>query len=510
MRDERPIPTPPALEPIEDLASARSMLAQLLATLATLQALVESLRQTIELQRQEIAQLRRERFGATREHVVPIAREVGQARGAKQTPEAREAARQRALHTREARAQKRRDQAPEVEIIHEIAEPRCTGCGASLEEAFALSDETSEEYEYVPAHLVRRVHRRRRRVCRCGCFLTAPAPPRVVEGGLYGPGLHAHVAVAKCADSMPCERLSKQFARAGVPLGRSTLNDLFHRGASLLRPLWQRLVEQVASCELVNADETPISVQERGRCRRAYMWTFIGERTICYVFSPGRSGQTPLAVLGESTGYLQVDAYTGYNAVTRPRRRTRVGCMSHARRKFFQALESAGDEARGALDLIRALYEVEYDALDRVPYDAAAHLALRQTRSAAVMWQLWGYLTRQQDRHLPKSPMGRAIAYMLGQWEPLTRFLGDERLRLDNNLSERQLRLIALGRKNYLFVGDDPGGENLAILQSLVSTCIYNKVDPQAYLTDVLMRVGAHPHSRLDELLPMNWQPPSG
>jgi transposase len=510
MREEIPIPPPTALEPIEDLSSARSMLAQLLATLATLQALVHSLQQTIELQRQELEQLRRERFGPSREHVVPIEREIGQKRKKDQTPEEREAARQRALQKREEQAQKRRDQAPEIEVIHAIVESHCTGCGASVEEAFELSDETSEEYEYVPAHLVRRIHRRRRRVCRCGCFLTAPAPPRVVEGGLYGPGLHAHVAVAKCADSIPCERLSKQFARAGVPLGRSTLGDLFHRDACLLRPLWMRLVEKIASCELVNADETPIGVQERDKCRRAYVWTFIGERMVCYVFSASRSGKTPTWVLGESEGLLQVDAYTGYNEVTRPRRRKRVGCMSHARRKFFKALEQAPEEARCALDLIRELYEVEYDALALEPYDVAAHLELRRTRSAAVMWQLWGFLTRQQGQHLPKSAMGKAVAYMLGQWEPLTRFLEDARLRLDNNLSERQLRLIALGRKNYLFVGDDQGGENLAILQSLVSTCIYNKIDPQAYLSDVLMRIGEHPHSRLDELLPMNWQPPSG
>jgi transposase len=510
MREELPIPLPTALEPIEDLPSARSMLARLLAMLATLQALVESLRQTIELQRQEIEQLRRERFAPGREHVVPIAREIGQKKKEKQTPEEREAARQRALQKREELAQRRRDQAPEVEVIHEIAEPRCTGCGASIEETFELSDETSEEYEYVPAHLVRRIHRRKRRVCRCGCFLTAAAAPRVVEGGLYGPGLHAHVAVAKCADSIPCDRLSKQFARAGVPLGRSTLNDLFHRDASLLLPLWMRLVEKMRMCELVNADETPLSVQERGKCRRAYVWTFIGEGMICYVFSPSRSGQIPLQVLGESEGFLQVDAYTGYNAVTRPRRRTRVGCMSHARRKFFKALDQAPEQAREALDLIRNLYEVEYDALELAPYDSAAHLELRQTRSAAVMWRLWGFLTQQQDQHLPRSAMGKAIEYMLGQWEPLTRFLEDVRLALDNNLSERQLRLIALGRKNYLFVGDDQSGKNLAIMQSLVSTCIYNKVDPQAYLTDVLMRISDHPHSRLDELLPMNWQPPSG
>jgi transposase len=303
------------------------------------------------------------------------------------------------------------------------------------------------------------------------------------------------------------------FARGGVAISPSTLVDLFHRSAHILRPLADRLVELAARAHIVHADETGQPVQDKDACRRGYIWTFIarvGEAMlVTYRFSASRSGETPAVVLGRTTGYLQVDAYSGYNQVTVPAGRERVGCWAHVRRKFFEALSSANESGQWAIEQIRQLYEVEFEAAEAGILGTERHLAQRQLISKPIVSALYAWAEEEQGRHLPKGPMGTALRYLLNQREHLERFLSDARLALDNNLAERCLRIIALGRKNFMFVGNDESGENLAVLQTLVSSCIANGVNPQEYLADVLVRTGHHPQSRIDELLPHNWQPPS-
>lgn len=229
---------------------------------------------------------------------------------------------------------------------------------------------------------------------------------------------------------------------------------------------------------------------------------------VAYRFSADRSGQTPIEVPGETTGVLQVDGYTGYNQVTTPTKRKRAGCWSHARRKFFAAIETQPDEAYFAIDLIRGLYEVEYQAAQKSYLRTERHAAMRRARSKVIVDELMRWAEELKPQHRPKSPLGVALKYMLNQRETLERFLGDPKIRLDNNIAEQHLRLIALGRKNFLFVGHDEAGRNLATLQTLVSTCFANGVNPQTYLTDVLIRIQDHPQSQIDELLPWNWRAP--
>jgi len=313
---------------------------------------------------------------------------------------------------------------------------------------------------------------------------------------------------AKCADSIPFYRKAKAFSREGVPVARTTLGDLFHACARATAPLSRRLLELIVSDELVRADETTMRVLEgakNGQSRRGWLWAFRTEKLIAYKFSASRSGQTPSQVLGESQGYLQVDGYTGYNIVTTPARRVRVGCWSHARRKFFDALPTA-PEARESLDLILELYQLEDDAKSAGLLGTNAHLALRDSMSAPVLDKISKWLAEQKPKHLPKSPLGEAIRYAQGQWEYLTRFLENARIKLDNNGSEQALRVAALGRKNYLFVGNDEAGQNIAGLYSLVATCEANDVNPEAYLADVLVRLATHPNANLDELLPHRWK----
>ncbi|HET7549228.1 MAG TPA: IS66 family transposase [Usitatibacter sp.] len=461
----------------------------------------EALRDQVATLQAQLEKLSRHVFGRRSEKVTPISEELR-----KRKPRTRE-------ETAEERRAKReqRKELPTETIVHKVPaeQRRCPKCGGEKFKPLGEGKQTVM-YEYVPARLVRQVHVQETLACTCGeCIITAPGEPKAIEQGQYGPGFIAHVAVAKCADSIPFYRQAKAFQRAGVPVARTTIGDLFHACARAAMPLSKRLLELIVQDELVRADETTMRVLDgakKGETRRAWLWTFRTDKLIAYKFSASRSGEVPSEVLGESQGYLQVDAYTGYNAVTAPTRRVRVGCWSHARRKFYDALSTAPAAAE-FIELVIGLYVVEDEAKAQGILGTAAHLALRKARSAPLIEQIEKWLQAQQPKHLPKSPLGEAIRYAKNQWESLTRFLDDPRIKLDNNGSEQALRVAALGRKNYLFVGNDEAGENIAGLYSLVATCEANDVNPEAYLADVLTRLATHPNSDLDELLPHKWKP---
>ena len=426
---------------------------------------------------------------------------------ATESPEDTEARRLAGLEKRRQRAALK-DRLRKDTVVHKVPDEdkTCPKCGGHVDRAIG-SGKCTTTIEYVPGYFVQREHVQETLGCRCGeHIVTAPPPPRPLDKSLYGAGFIAYVITMKCADSLPLYRLAKQFTRIGVPIVRSSLNDLFHRAADKLAPLYDRLLELVAAGWLVQADETPMLMQSPNR--KGYVWTFLSDNLIAYRFAANRAGQTAVEVLGGTRGVLVVDAYTGYNAVTQPDGRDRAGCLAHARRGFFDALGAAPAQARHAMDLILRVYRVEHEATARRIVRTPEHLALRQSESRAAMDQLHAWLLDEQPRHLPKGPLGEAIRYALNQWTALTRFLDDARIPVDNNRAEGALRVVALGRKNFLFVGDEDTGDNLAGLYSLVATCEANSVDPIAYLQDVLMRLDDHPMSQLDDLLPHRWHPP--
>lgn len=461
---------------------------------------LHSLRDDLAKQKSENAELRRIAFGSRREKMPPKEREVAKRDSDVAGKKLRAQARRQA-------ALQRKRELPEVEIVHPVGVeqeqcPRCDGTFRDLG-----SGEESAEIEYVPARFVRRRHRRCKRVCRCGAtIVVAPAPPRVADGVQYGPGLHAHVAVSKCADALPLYRQSKRLAREGVEISDSTLGDMFHRTAQCCEGLYKLLLGEVARSGQVNADETPMRVQGGlGKTRRAYVWTFVGGGHIAFIYSASRSSETPAAMLGAHRGLLQVDAYGGYNKVCVPAGWTRVGCLAHVRRYFFNALEIAPEAAQEAMDRILSIYDVEYEAERVGIVGTEAHRALRQTRARPLFdnWHAW--LLDQKDRHPPKGPMGKAINYALTAWPTLLVYLDHPTLRPDNNVAESALRSIALGRKNFLFVGNDDAGRSLAILQTMVATCQAHGVNPQAYLADILVRSQDARHKKRD-LLPDRWK----
>nr|WP_216612324.1 IS66 family transposase [Myxococcus xanthus] len=453
-----------------------------------------------------MAALQRHVFGRRAEKLPTVAAEL---RGdADSTAAQADAAKKK----RQERAARKAEEAPAREIRHAVpAEERhCPACGSADMKPLGKG-RASVLYEYVPARFEKQVHVQEVLACACGRgVVTAPPPARVVDRGEYGPGFIAHVVTSKCADSMPLHRLAQRVERGGIPMSRSTLTDLFHQAASVLLPLSQHLLQCIASADVVWADETPLRVLDVKKTRLGYLWTFLtqneaGEWLIGYRFSMGRASRTPKEVLGGTAGALVVDAYTGYNAVTLPKGRVRVGCWAHVRRRFFDALATA-PEAREAMNFILELYRVEAQAREAAVVRTTAHRELRQVHSAPVLARLRVWLEAQAPRHPPKSPLGQALSYAMKQWEALTRFVENERLPLDNNRSESALRKVALGRKNFLFVGHEAAGENLAGLYALVATCEANQINPEAYLADVLLRVQTHPNSRIGELLPHEWK----
>jgi transposase len=395
-----------------------------------------------------------------------------------------------------------------VETFHPVPQAmrRCPKCGRT--DLKPLGDgKRSTVFEYLPARFIQREHIQEVLACACGeHIVTAEVPAKVFEKGRYDASFIAHLITAKCADSIPLYRLEKEYQRLGIPIARSTMTDLFHRAGEELRSVSDRVLHLVASSDVVQADETSMKVQAEEKCRIGFVWTFLTDKLIAYRFSPSRSGETPRQILGGTGGALVVDAYSGYNDVASVEGRTRVGCHAHVRRYFYEALPTA-PEAKQALEFILELYRVEHEAKERGIVRTEAHLKLRKEKCPPIREQFKRWLDEQQDKHPPKSPIATAIRYTLNNWEALGRFVEDVRLPLDNNAAESALRRVALGRKNFLFTGNDEAGRNIAGLYSLVATCEANGVNPVAYLADVLMRVQSHPMSRIDELLPTNWGP---
>jgi transposase len=359
-------------------------------------------------------------------------------------------------------------------------------------------------YEYVQPHFRKRIYRRETLSCQCGHIVTAPAPDRVGEKTRYAPSFIAHLIVSKCSESTPQYRLEKFYRNIGIPISRSTMCDLLHRGAAALQPLHKAALALVPKAADVHADET--STRQQDLVGRSYIWTFVIPELVVYSYAPSRSGDTPKRVLGTSTGRLVVDQHTGYNAVTKPGGRVRAGCLAHSRRKIFEQKEHP--ETKEAIDLIAAIYVVERDAKAAGIVGTDAHLALRRERSRPLFAKLLCWGRRHRGAFEPKSGMGKAIGYLLRHFRALGCFLRYATIPPDNNIAEASLRRVALGRSNYLFFGTEQAGKNFAALYTLVASCEKNGVNAITYLTDVLIRVQTHPASRIDELLPHRWKSP--
>ncbi len=373
-----------------------------------------------------------------------------------------------------------------------------------------IGEEVTEELEYVPASLFVREHVRVKYACR-HCeegVVMGELPARPIEKGRPGPGLIAHVVTSKYGDHLPLHRLEGIFARHGVSLARSTMCDWVRWAASLLSPIVRAMKREILKSGLVQTDDTPVQVRAGGRkTHRGYIWTYHSpeRREVVYDFTMSRARDGPLRFLSGYRGYLQADAYSGYDEVFVDSSVVEVGCWAHCRRKFYEALETSPQEASAVLAAIARLYRIEKEAKERdLAPDAVSDL--RRERSLPILTAIREYLDLHRDVALPKSPLGKAITYALNQWDALVRYVEDGRLPIDNNGAERTLRKVAIGRKNWLFAGSPAGGERAATLYSLVESCRLAGIDPFAYLRDVLEKVSTHPMSRIAELTPRGWK----
>lgn len=393
---------------------------------------------------------------------------------------------------------------PSTEIVHPIsdAERKCPHCGDEVKPIG--KGDRSVEYEWIPGRLTRRIHIVETGRCPCKLhYARGPAPRRVKEGCTYGPAFLAKLAVGKCGDATPIYRIEKAMRRCGIPISRSTMNDLLLVTADVCKPLWEAALAEVKADEHVQADET--SCRTQTQTTRAFVWTFLSKFHTVYFFSASRSGDTAKEVLGGTTGTLTIDGYTGYNVVTDVDGRERCGCWSHSRRYLFDALPTA-PEARDGLDIILELFMIEREAKVLDIVGTRTHLDLRKQKSAPALERLRQWREKVTPLFEPKSPMGEALRYMKNQWARLNAFLKDPRIPIHNNASEAALRIVALFRKNSLFFGNEDAARRLMILYSLTATCERHDVNPEAYLADVLLRLQDHPKERVAELLPHRWK----
>ena len=396
-------------------------------------------------------------------------------------------------------------------VVYDVpeAERRCPECRGELKH---IGEDVREELEYVPASLEVIEHACQKYACPKGCtVVTARKPAAPIEKGLAGPGLLAQVAVSKFGDHLPLNRQESIFARQGVELSRQTMCGWMADCAELVDPLYRLMKQRALSSKVVQTDDTPVPVldAELPRTRTGRIWTYVGDAEhpyTVYDYTPNRSRDGPDEFLKDFRGYLQADAYSGYDHLyTAPDRGvTEVACMAHGRRKFYEAQSSDIMRSMVVLAYIHLLYEVERKARE-ARMDAAARLALRQEQSRLLLDDLKAYLERERPKVLPKSPIAQAIAYMLSNWEALIRYANDGDLEIDNNAAERSLRGMAVGRRNWTFFGSDNGGHTAAVLSTLITSARRHHIDPFAYVRDVFARISEHPQSRLEELLPDKW-----
>ena len=362
--------------------------------------------------------------------------------------------------------------------------------------------------------MVNRIVRPRKACSCCEAIVQAPLPSRPIERGRPGPGLLAHVLVSKYGDHLPLYRQSLIFERDGIDLDRSTLADWVGKSTRLLTPLADAIGRHALAGQAVFADDTPIKLQApgNGKTKTARVWTYVRDErpwsghdppAAWNQFSIDRKGEHPADHLAGYRGWIHADGYAGFNELYRDNDIREVACLAHIRRKFVDIFQSqASPIAEESIQRIAGLYAIEKQARGQPP---ETRVARREEHAKPILDDLEAWLRSQLARISGTSKLAKTIRYALARFPKRRPYLDHGVLEADNNTAERGLKPVAIGRKNYLFVGSEGGGKSAAIANTLIETAKLNSVDPQAWLTDVLDRMADHKINRIDELLPWNW-----
>lgn len=484
----------------------------------TLKAMLLAERTRAERLEQIIKELQRHRFGRRAETLPEDQLLLGLEEIEQTTASGEADLEAKSPAEREARNKKRKanrgslpNHLPRIETVIDIEDQSCPCCGGRLH---VIGEDRAERLDIVPAQFRVLVVRRPKYACRqCeDVVVQAPAPGRLIEGGIPTEATVAQVMVSKYADHLPLYRQAQIYARQGINLDRSTLADWVGRAAFLLRPIHERLLDVLKSSTKLFADETTAPVLDPGRGRTkigqlfAYArddrsWGGADPPGVAYVYAPDRKAERPIAHLAGFIGVLQVDGYGGYRVLAERNSVALAFCWAHVRRRFFElAASGPAPIASEALRYIASLYHIENEIRGR---SADERRQVRQEKSRPILQAFEPWLRAKLALISQKTKLAEAIRYALSRWDGLCRFIDDGRVDIDSNVVERAIRPIALNRKNALFAGSDGGAEHWAVIASLIETCKLTAVDPYAYLTDILTKiVNGHSNSRLDELLP--------
>ena len=398
---------------------------------------------------------------------------------------------------------------PRVDMHHEPDSTTC-GCGCQLQR---IGQDVSEKLDYTPGVLTVQRHIRGKWACsNCETLIQAPVPAQIIDKGIPTPGLLAQVLVAKYSDHLPLYRQEAIFGRSGYAIPRSTLAQWVGVCGVQLQPLVEALKAAMLQHAVLHADETPVAMLKPGskKTHRAYLWAyapggFEDLKAVVYDFCETRSGEHCRDFLGAWKGSLVCDDFGGYKAGFAGGIKE-VGCLAHARRKFFDLhVGNKSQIAQQALDYIGQLYGVEREVKHLNP---DARRQIRQTQSKPLAHAMHQWMVLQRQKITDGSATAKALDYSLKRWAALTRFVDDGQLPIDNNWIENQIRPIAIGRNNWLFAGSLRAGQRAAAVMSLIQSAKLNGHDPYAYLKDVLARLPTHKNSQIDELLPHRWTPP--
>lgn len=395
----------------------------------------------------------------------------------------------------------------------EESEKTCDCCGEQLER---IGQETSEQLDYIPAQVKVLEHVRFKYACK-HCeqkVVTAEKPRQPIEKSLAAPGLLAHVVVSKFVDHQPLYRLEGILRRHDIVIARSTMCGWAAGSAGALVPLHNLMGQRVLKSKVINTDDTPVRVQDKNldkKTRTGRIWIYCGDGDHpynVYDYTPDRSRAGPELFLRDyKDGYIQADAYAGYDFIFNDPGRSvfELLCWAHARRYFYDARKTAPQLSHTAIAWIKMLYKIEKEIKD---LSSAEKFAVRQERSVVILNDFKKWLDDIPfEQALPQSPIRQAINYALNGWKALCRYTADGYFSIDNNVAERLMRPIALGRKNWLFFGSDNGGKTAAILFTITQSAKRHGLNVYTYLKDVLTRISDHPSNQLHELLPDNWQP---